>query len=327
MGLNHYKSLVEKALKEITPKEAHPSRLYDPMVYALELGGKRIRPLFVFLTYRLWQEDILTVLRPAISVELLHSFTLIHDDVMDQAPLRRGVASVHEKWDLNTAILSGDALLVKGYEMLSFTQSKSLGKVLKAFNKCALEVCEGQRLDLDFEKKEYVSKEDYLEMIRLKTGCLIGLCFELGTILGGAEPEMVQEMRLIGEEIGIIFQMNDDFLDLYGNHKNVGKQSGGDILSNKKTILSVEAWNHTSQEEKNLLIQWQEHPTNSAEERKAKIKGTYSLYERIGIPKLTKNLLKERNQKIMTKLKNLFPTSNQRTALLNFVLQLIERNK
>jgi len=219
----------------------HPSELYEPIRYILNIGGKRIRPLLTLLAYSLYKDDTSKAVLPSLSVEVFHNFTLMHDDIMDNAPLRRGQTTVHEKWNPNLAILSGDVMLVKAYEMLASVEDQYLRSSLFLFNKVATEVCEGQQLDMNFEKRDNVSIEEYIEMIRLKTAVLLGFSLKLGGLLAGASEQDQERLRLIGESIGIGFQLKDDLLDVYGDQAKFGKQVGGDILANKKTFLLLTA--------------------------------------------------------------------------------------
>ena len=214
-----------------------PRELYEPLHYILDLGGKRIRPLLTLLSANLFLEDAGSALKPAMAVEVFHNFTLMHDDIMDQAPLRRGKPTVHRHWDTNRAILSGDVMLVSAYALLADMEGAGLKRALLRFNKTAAEVCEGQQLDMLFAERDEVSKEDYLEMIRLKTSVLVGYALELGGILAGADERVCAALFSIGENLGLGFQMTDDILDVYADPKVFGKQVGGDIIENKKTWL------------------------------------------------------------------------------------------
>jgi geranylgeranyl diphosphate synthase type II len=207
----------------------------------MSLGGKRLRPLLTLMSANLWLYNWQKVLKPAMAVEVFHNFTLMHDDIMDQAPLRRGQPTVHEKWDTNTAILSGDVMLVAAYELLGHAEDRYFKQVIKRFNKTAAEVCEGQQLDMVFATKTDVKKEDYIEMIRLKTSVLLGFAMELGGILADADEESISLLNEIGVNLGLGFQLNDDILDVYADPEKFGKQVGGDIIENKKTWLLLDA--------------------------------------------------------------------------------------
>ena len=217
--------------------KAQPRNLYEPIGYLLALGGKRFRPLLVLLTAQLRGTQSPKALDPALAVEVFHNFTLMHDDIMDAAPLRRGQPSVHKKWNQNTAILSGDAMFVKAYQLITKIDPSYLLLAMDRFNETALQVCEGQQLDMDFEQMVDVSQADYLEMIRLKTAVLLGFSMELGGLMGGFGREDQERLYEVGKNLGLGFQLMDDLLDVYGDQQKVGKQVGGDIIANKKTFL------------------------------------------------------------------------------------------
>lgn len=247
--------LIEKEISRM-PLGSRPKSLYDPIRYIMKLGGKRIRPLLVLLSYSMYRDDVENISKYAAAVEAFHNFTLMHDDIMDKAPLRRGMPTVHEKFDTNTAILSGDVMLVKVYDMFLSLPENQLREVLMLFSKTASEVCEGQQMDMDFETKRTVSEKEYLEMIRLKTAVLLGFSLELGAILGGASKEDRNILYEFGVRIGIGFQLWDDFLDVYADMINFGKAVGGDIVSNKKTFLLLKALKLARGKEKRELQKW-----------------------------------------------------------------------
>lgn len=240
MALKLYLEAINKEIAEHKYGN-HPQELYDPLEYIMSLGGKRLRPALTLMSANLWLYNWQKAVKPALAVEVFHNFTLMHDDIMDQAPLRRGQATVHEKWDTNTAILSGDVMLVAAYELLAEIEDANFKHVIKRFNRTAAEVCEGQQLDMMFASKENVSKEEYIEMIRLKTSVLLGFALELGAIVAGADQESVDLLYSIGVNLGLGFQVKDDILDVYGEQAKVGKQIGGDIIENKKTWLMIDA--------------------------------------------------------------------------------------
>ena len=217
-----------------------PQHLYDPIRYILSLSGKRIRPLLVLMGAELFDESIIEQALPAsAAIEFFHNFSLIHDDIMDVAPLRRGKPTVHQKWNGNVAILSGDALLIKAYQELAKCPTDKIPALLRLFNATSLEVCEGQQYDMDFEGRASVTESEYIDMIRLKTSVLLGCALQMGAIIAGADDRSQKLLYDFGVNLGIAFQLQDDILDVYGNPKSFGKQVGGDILSNKKTILFV----------------------------------------------------------------------------------------
>jgi geranylgeranyl diphosphate synthase type II len=246
----------------------------------MSLGGKRLRPLLTLMSANLWLYNWQKVLKPAMAVEVFHNFTLMHDDIMDQAPLRRGQPTVHEKWDTNTAILSGDVMLVAAYELLGHAEDRYFKQVIKRFNKTAAEVCEGQQLDMVFATKTDVKKEDYIEMIRLKTSVLLGFAMELGGILADADEESISLLNEIGVNLGLGFQLNDDILDVYADPEKFGKQVGGDIIENKKTWLLLDAIEKAkgTAEEKTLEL-WLSKKKFDAWEKVETIRAIYDKFE------------------------------------------------
>jgi len=255
---NPYSKLISNYIQQAEfPNE--PRELYDPIRYILSLAGKRIRPMLVLMSARLFgEQDMSKALPASAAIEYFHNFSLIHDDIMDNAPLRRGKDTVHEKWNNNVAILSGDGLLVKAYQELGKSPKEHIAELLTVFNQVAIEVCEGQQLDMDFEKQLEVKEEDYLRMIKLKTSVLLGGALQMGAILANATKEQQDLIYGFGVNLGIAFQLQDDFLDVYGDPSSFGKQVGGDILANKKTILHIHTQQlakDADQEEFQLLIQ------------------------------------------------------------------------
>jgi geranylgeranyl diphosphate synthase type II len=235
-----YLKLIEAEIKR-NKFGKEPASLYEPIRYLMGLGGKRMRPLLTLLSYSLYKDDVKSIVPFAVAIEAFHNFTLMHDDIMDNAPLRRGDKTVHEKWNVNTAILSGDVMLVKVYDMLLSLDAEKLKPVLQKFNTCAAEVCEGQQWDMEFETLASVSESQYINMIRLKTAVLLGFSLEFGAILANSSVEDQNALREFGVNIGIGFQLKDDLLDAYADPKKFGKQVGGDIIANKKTYLLIKA--------------------------------------------------------------------------------------
>ncbi|WP_143962374.1 polyprenyl synthetase family protein [Litoribacter populi] len=262
-----------------------PTELYQPIDYIMQLGGKRIRPLLTLLAYRLYKDDHQSILTPASAIEVFHNFTLMHDDIMDEAPLRRGNPTVHERWNANTAILSGDVMLVKAYDMLLEILPQYLPKTLRLFNKTAAEVCEGQQLDMNFETRDQVSEAEYLEMIRLKTAVLLGFSLQLGAILAGASDEDSQALYDFGVNVGIGFQLKDDLLDVYADKAKFGKQVGGDIISNKKTFLLIKAKETAKGKQLEKLDKWLE--TSDTKTNEVKVKEVTAIFTENAINTLT----------------------------------------
>jgi len=250
--LTKYRIAFEHHLKEkVQVKE--PGQLYEPIQYIVSLGGKRLRPMLTLLSCDIFQMDYHKALDAALAVELFHNFSLIHDDIMDNAPLRRGKETVHSKWDLNTGILSGDAMLILAYQLFESYEPLLFQELAILFSKTALQVCEGQQYDIDFESRGDVSLSDYIKMIDYKTAVLIGAALKMGAIVANASESSKENLYAFGRNLGIAFQLQDDYLDAFGNPENFGKQVGGDIISNKKTFLYLTAINHGSQEQKDKL--------------------------------------------------------------------------
>ena len=245
--------IVEQELLSIKyPKE--PTDLYAPIEYILSLGGKRMRPILLLLAHQLYKNDLNDSIKPSIAIEVFHNFTLLHDDIMDKAPVRRGKSTVHTKWNENVAILSGDAMLIQSYQYFIHLPEKKLQKCLDIFNRTALQVCEGQQYDMDFEIKAEVDLTAYLNMIELKTAVLLAASLKIGAIIGGAEDEEAQQLYEFGRNLGIAFQLKDDLLDAFGNSNSFGKQQGGDIIAKKKTCLYLKALSLSDGAQKRELI-------------------------------------------------------------------------
>jgi len=260
---------------------SEPKLLYEPVSYTLSNGGKRMRPLLVLMGCKVFSDDVSQAVHPAIGIEIFHNFTLLHDDIMDNAPIRRGKPSVHNKWNNNIAILSGDAMMILAYQELCKTDSSVLSQVLEIFNKTALEVCEGQQLDMDFETSDNVSISDYVNMIRLKTAVVLAGGLKVGAIIGKADAEQANLLYQFGLNTGIAFQLQDDILDVYGEVQKVGKQKGGDIISSKKTFLLLKALELADGEQAKDLLKW----LNSDAETE-KVNAVTEIYNQLGIRKL-----------------------------------------
>ena len=260
-----------------------PKSLYDPIKYVLSLGGKRIRPVLMLLGYNLWKDDPERILMPAVAVETYHNYTLLHDDLMDNADKRRGHDTVHKKWDANTAILSGDAMLVVAYQRLASVDQTKLKPVLDLFTETALEIDEGQQFDIDFENRSDVKEEEYIEMIRLKTSVLLACALKIGAILANAPVTDAEALYKFGEQLGLAFQLQDDLLDVYGDTKVFGKEIGGDIMCNKKTFMLINAFNHANEAQLKELQKW---CSGEKFDRKEKVAAVTHLYDEIGIRQL-----------------------------------------
>lgn len=260
-----------------------PESIYAPIRYVLSIGGKRIRPVLMLLAYNLYKDDPERILMPACAVETYHNYTLLHDDLMDNAEMRRGCPTVHKKWDANTAILSGDSMLVVAYQRIAQCDADKLKPVLDLFTETALEIGEGQQYDMDFEMRNDVTENEYIEMIRLKTSVLLACAMKIGAILADAPAEDAENLYKFGEQIGLAFQLQDDLLDVYGDPKVFGKAIGGDITSNKKTYMLINAYQRADERQRAELMEW---ITAKEFDRTEKISAITSLYDRIGIKAL-----------------------------------------
>ena len=281
-------SLINEYLDNL-PYERKPAGLYDPIKYVLSIGGKRIRPTLMLLAYNLYKEDPERILSSAVALETYHNYTLLHDDLMDNASVRRGQPTVHKKWDANTAILSGDSMLVLAYERMAKCPVEKLKPVLDLFTETALEIGEGQQYDMDFETRNDVREEEYIEMIRLKTSVLLACATKMGAILADAPQEDADKLYKFGEQMGLAFQLQDDYLDVYGDPEVFGKAIGGDILCNKKTYMLINAFNLANDEQRKRLQQWvkAENP-----DPRQKIEAVTQIYNEIGISQLAEQKIK-----------------------------------
>jgi geranylgeranyl diphosphate synthase, type II len=319
--LKLYLSLLEKEIsKQKYGKQ--PASLYEPIRYLMSLGGKRLRPMLALLSYSLYKNDAKAIVPYAVAVEAFHNFTLMHDDIMDKAPLRRGKQTVHEKWNVNTAILSGDVMLVKVYDMFLGIEPEKLKVVLKAFNQCAAEVCEGQQWDMEFETTDRVTEAEYINMIRLKTAVLLGFSLELGAILADAPEEDRKALREFGTNIGIGFQLKDDLLDAYADPKKFGKQVGGDIIANKKTFLLIKALEKAQGKTKKQLDEWL---TLKKFNKNKKVAGVKAIYDDLGVPALAERKINQFFRKGFDSLEKIRVAPETRALLRGYAEALIER--
>ncbi len=297
---------------------SHPANLYDPIKYIMGLGGKRIRPVIVLMATELFTDEILKALDVALAIETFHNFTLVHDDIMDNAPLRRGKQTVHEKWGINNAILSGDVMMVESNKHLSKVDVSVLKPVLETFNLTAQGVCEGQQLDMEFETRDDVSIEEYINMIRLKTAVLLGGAMKLGAIVGGSTENDAELLYQFGENLGIAFQLQDDILDVYADPTKFGKQVGGDIISNKKTFLHLKAKALIKTEELNTLLGELENPEE-------KVSAVKSLYDHYQIKALADQEVELHLTKAFQALDKLAVAEDRKTNFRALVKQIMER--
>ncbi len=299
-----------------------PENLYVPIRYILDLGGKRARPALVLLACNLYREDISDAICPALSWEIFHNFTLMHDDVMDKADIRRGKPTVHKVWDENTAILSGDSMLILAYKTMAGSAPVLLPSLLGLFSKTAAEICEGQQFDMEFEKRLDVTVPEYLEMIRLKTAVMIGACLQSGGIVGGAPEKDLQFLYDFGINLGLAFQIKDDFLDIYGNPEVFGKAIGGDILCNKKTFFLVHALQAASGSDKTALMNWLD-AVNFDE--KEKIESVTALYNKLNLREEAKVQMQFFYNRSLQALKQVDVPEEKKAALYHYAAQLMER--
>ena len=299
-----------------------PKNLYEPIDYALQSGGKRIRPTLVLMAAQMFGGNIEQCIKPAAAMEIFHNFTLLHDDVMDNADVRRGRPTIKAKWDDNTAILSGDAMLIKAYQYLEEVSADKLLPVLKLFSQTALEVCEGQQYDTDFEKREDVTIEEYYEMIRLKTAVLLAGCLKLGAILGGASEADANNLYDFGIAIGIAFQLRDDYLDCYGDEKTFGKKIGGDILCGKRTFLLIQTLKKCGVSQRQTISQLLNNKTIGGEEKIATI---IDIYTQMEMPRVCNEAMEEYYAKAMDAIAKINKTDEEKAPFIEFAKQLMGR--
>lgn len=301
-----------------------PASLYSPIRYALSMGGKRIRPVLMLLAYNLFKDDPESILMPACALETYHNYTLLHDDLMDNADVRRGKPTVHRKWDANTAILSGDSMLVLAYQRMAQVPADKLKPILDLFTETALEIGEGQQYDMDFESRTDVTEDEYIEMIRLKTSVLLACAVKMGAILAGASQEDADNLYHFGEQVGLAFQLQDDLLDVYGDPKVFGKAIGGDITSNKKTYMLINAYQRADETQKESLRQWIEAREFDKQE---KITAVTELYNQIGIRKLCEEKINHyfaQSEKFLAKVN---VPEERKEQLHLFTLKMMKRDK
>ena len=299
-----------------------PKQLYDPVQYILNLGGKRLRPMLTLMTTDCFGGEISNALDASLAIELFHNFSLIHDDIMDKAPLRRGKQTVHEKWDINTGILSGDAMLIMAYKLLESYNSKYFKQLTTLFSNTALEVCEGQQYDINFETRVDVSVQDYVKMVKYKTAVLVGTAMQMGAILAEANNEDQKRCYDFGINLGIAFQLKDDYLDAFGNPENFGKQLGGDIIENKKTYLFLKAMELGSDDLKNKLSDLFE---KSLANNDQKIVEVIEVYNMSGAKKATERAIENYTTAAFDLLNLLDIESSKKQVLIDFGTQLMTR--
>ncbi len=318
-----YQKQIEEALKNKN-YGANPKELYEPISYIMSLGGKRLRPVLVFMACDFFDGDVEKVIHPALAIELFHNFTLVHDDLMDNAPLRRNQQTVHEKWNDNIAILSGDAMMVRAYQELCLADKTMLPALLDIFSDTAVKVCEGQQYDMNYESMYKVSIQQYIKMIELKTAVLLAGALKIGAVIGGAKEEDAKRLYEFGKHIGIAFQLQDDILDVYADATKFGKQKGGDIIANKKTYLLLKAieladGNRYMKEE---LHQWINAPQFDAKE---KVEAVTTIYNFLNVKELARNEMKKHYDLAITFLKDIPVDESKKQLLIRFSDSLMVR--
>ena len=303
---------------------AQPEGLYAPIKYVLDLGGKRIRPVLMLMAYNLYKDRVEDILPNAIALETYHNFTLLHDDLMDRADMRRGHLTVHKKWDDNTAILSGDAMLIMAYKLFTETANPHLPKAVKTFNAATLGVCDGQQYDVEFESRNDVREEEYMEMIRLKTSLLLACALKIGAELAGAPDEDADNLYQFGEKMGLAFQLQDDLLDVYGDPAVFGKQIGGDILCNKKTFMLINAFNLANPTQQVQLKAWIDKTDFVPAE---KIQAVTAIYDAVGIKALCLDKIEQLFAQSLDCLAKVKVDETKKAELKAFADKLLKRNK
>jgi len=323
-SFNEITQLITAKLEQINWNK-EPKGLYEPIGYVLSLGGKRIRPALTLMACNLFSEDVQPAMNTALGLEIFHNFTLLHDDIMDKADVRRGQLTVHKKWDDNTAILSGDVMQIASYQFIAKTPAKYLKPVLDLFSQTAAEICEGQQYDVDFEKRELVKGEEYLEMIRLKTAVLLGCALKTGAWIGGAGEEDAQLLYDFGINIGLAFQLKDDLLDVYGDEVTFGKKIGGDILCNKKTYLLIHALELAKGNNASEIQKWLKISDNHL--AKEKINAITSLYDKLGVKTICEDKMQYFYSKAIANLKKISVLENKKQELTNLAEKLMFRKE
>ena len=320
-NIAHFQDLINK---EIAEKQypGNPIELYEPIRYIMALGGKRMRPALLLMACDLFEGSIMKALKPALAVEVFHNFTLMHDDIMDKAPLRRGSATVHEKWCDSIAILSGDVMLVEAYQLMMQVDDAILRNVLNIFSETATAVCEGQQTDMNFESLQDVSIRDYIEMIRLKTAVLLAGSMKIGALIGNASADDAEQIHRFGENLGLAFQLQDDILDVYGDPEKFGKQVGGDIIANKKTFLLIKALEQAEELDKEELAYWLKEENAEPE---IKVNAVTEIYNRLGVRQLAEHQMNTFAEKALSALEKIPANMEKKKQLRAFAEQLLIR--
>lgn len=302
--------------------DRQPASLYDPIKYVLSIGGKRVRPVLTMLAYNLYKDDPLSIMSQALGLETYHNFTLLHDDLMDHADMRRGHETVHKKWDANRAILSGDTMLLQAFERVEDCDPAKLPAVFKVFIQTTLEIGEGQQLDVEFEQRNDVTEDEYIEMIRLKTSVLLACACKVGAIMADAPAEDIENMYKFGEKLGLAFQLQDDLLDVYGDPAVFGKNIGGDITSNKKTYMLINAFNRATPAQRDELTKWVELKEF---DRNEKVAAVTNLYNEIGIRKLCEQKIEQFYQESLVYLAKVSVSDERKAEIKAYAAEMMKR--
>lgn len=319
-SITQLQAIVQQAIAESKYPET-PIELYEPINYLMHLGGKRLRPVSLLMACNMFSDDVAQAVKPAMAIEVFHNFTLMHDDIMDNAPLRRGKPTVQHKWGNNVAILSGDVMLVEAYKLMMQVDSAILRDVLEVFNDTAVGVCEGQQIDMNFETLDNVAEDDYLNMIRLKTAVLLGAALEIGALVGGASKSDSGLLYEFGINLGLAFQLHDDILDVYGDPDKFGKQVGGDITSNKKTFMLIKAKELASEETKLTLMEW----LNNSHNPREKIAAITGIYDELDVRRLAEQKMSFYSGQALECLNRISVPFSKKAALREFANDLLMR--
>lgn len=318
-----YLAKVNGAISAI-PYPAEPSQLYQPIAYTMALGGKRLRPVLTLMACEAMGGEADAALNAAVGLELFHNFTLLHDDVMDKAAVRRGQPTVHRRWNENVAILSGDAMLTLATQYVARVDAAVLRPVLEVFNTTAMEIYEGQQWDMDYELRAEVTEADYIEMIRLKTSVLLGCACKVGAIIAGADEANANALYEVGQNLGLAFQLQDDVLDVWGDEATFGKEIGGDIMNNKKTYLLINALNRAQGDDLGELRRW---ITDEYAMRQEKVPAVRAIYERLGLRQLAQEAIAAYTQKALNGLAQVDMDDDARKEFAEFINRLVNRSK
>ncbi|MFM8949873.1 MAG: polyprenyl synthetase family protein [Bacteroidota bacterium] len=323
LGVSELRSMVEEAINKIHFPTS-PADLYDPITYMLALEGKRMRPVLALAGANLFTDELSSALSPALGLEVFHNFTLLHDDIMDNAPLRRSMETVHTRWNPNVAILSGDTMFVKSCQLMLEAPDQVVRQVMELFHRTAIEVCEGQQMDMDFETMSNVTIDQYIEMITLKTAVLLAASLQTGAMIAGADGESCRHLYEFGKNIGVAFQLQDDILDVFGDMAKVGKVQGGDIIANKKTFLWIKAFELASHDELEELRFWSGNLNADASK---KVETVTAIYNHIGIRELAEAEMARYFETAMLHLNAVNVSSERKSVLTAFAEKLMVREK